>query len=160
MEALPEEVAFALAPVQTPDETSPQFVILSGDGRITSLCQSIDGADDIDLIGAHFEIMFACDSRHGRLPAALLERARRTGSAAIIGRFLRTDGTPYAASCTLVTLRGEEGRSRGFVMAIHPLDVDIALEAAAEPGVFTGLFDRALFLLFGDRRPARDALRR
>ena len=89
---------------------------LDPDGVVTSWnlgAQRIKGWEAEEILGHHFSRFYPKDTR-GHLPARMLERARREGTAEDEGWRLRKDGSQFWANVVITALHDEHGELRGF----------------------------------------------
>lgn len=89
---------------------------LDPDGIVTSWnlgAQRIKGWEAEEVLGRHFSQFYPEDTR-GHLPALMLERARRNGTAEDEGWRLRKDGSPFWANVVITALHDDQGELRGF----------------------------------------------
>lgn len=89
---------------------------LDRDGVVTSWnlgAQRIKGWEAEEILGHHFSRFYPPETR-GHLPAQMLQRARRDGTAEDEGWRLRKDGSPFWANVVITALHDEHGALRGF----------------------------------------------
>lgn len=89
---------------------------LDTEGVVTSWnlgAQRIKGWETEEILGHHFSRFYPRETR-GHLPAEMLERARRDGTAEDEGWRLRKDGSPFWANVVITALHDEHGKLRGF----------------------------------------------
>lgn len=89
---------------------------LDTEGIVTSWnlgAQRIKGWEADEILGHHFSRFYPAETR-AHLPAQMLERARRDGTAEDEGWRLRKDGTPFWANVVITALHDEHGALRGF----------------------------------------------
>ncbi|WP_083508282.1 ATP-binding protein [Erythrobacter sp. AP23] len=66
-----------------------------------------------DILGRHFSSFYPPETRE-YLPAQMLERARKSGSAEDEGWRIRKDGSRFWANVVITALRNEDGELQGF----------------------------------------------
>ena len=81
--------------------------------EIGRLAQRIKGWEAEEILGHHFSRFYPEETR-GQLPAQMLDRARRDGTAEDEGWRLRKDGSPFWANVVITALHDEHGELRGF----------------------------------------------
>ncbi|MFN5243607.1 MAG: ATP-binding protein [Novosphingobium sp.] len=89
---------------------------LDTEGVVTSWnlgAQRIKGWEAEEILGHHFSRFYPEETR-GQLPAQMLDRARRDGTAEDEGWRLRKDGSPFWANVVITALHDEHGELRGF----------------------------------------------
>jgi PAS domain S-box-containing protein len=89
---------------------------LSPEGVVTSWnlgAQRIKGWETEEIVGQHFSRFYPEETRH-KLPALMLETARRSGTAEDEGWRLRKDGSKFWANVVITALHDEHGELRGF----------------------------------------------
>lgn len=89
---------------------------LDTDGVVASWnlgAQRIKGWEADEILGHHFSRFYPKETRR-HLPAQMLERARRDGTAEDEGWRLRKDGTRFWANVVITALHDEHGELRGF----------------------------------------------
>jgi len=89
---------------------------LDTEGVVTSWnlgAQRIKGWETEEILGHHFSRFYPEETR-GHLPAQMLDRARRDGTAEDEGWRLRKDGSPFWANVVITALHDEHGELRGF----------------------------------------------
>lgn len=89
---------------------------LDPQGVVTSWnlgAQRIKGWEAEEILGHHFSRFYPEETR-GHLPAQMLERARRDGTAEDEGWRLRKDGSPFWANVVITALHDDQGALRGF----------------------------------------------
>lgn len=89
---------------------------LDTDGVVASWnlgAQRIKGWEADEVLGHHFSRFYPTETRR-HLPAQMLERARRDGTAEDEGWRLRKDGSRFWANVVITALHDEHGELRGF----------------------------------------------
>lgn len=89
---------------------------LDRDGVVASWnlgAQRIKGWEAEEILGHHFSRFYPHETR-GHLPAQMLDRARRNGTAEDEGWRLRKDGARFWANVVITALHDEQGQLRGF----------------------------------------------
>jgi PAS domain S-box-containing protein len=89
---------------------------LDPEGVVTSWnlgAQRIKGWEADEILGLHFSRFYPAETR-GHLPAEMLDRARREGTAEDEGWRLRKDGRPFWANVVITALHDDQGELRGF----------------------------------------------
>lgn len=89
---------------------------LDRDGIVTSWnlgAQRIKGWETEEILGQHFSRFYPEETR-GHLPAKMLERALRNGTAEDEGWRLRKDGSSFWANVVITALHDDQGDLRGF----------------------------------------------
>lgn len=89
---------------------------LDTDGVVASWnlgAQRIKGWEAEEILGHHFSRFYPEDTR-AFLPAQMLDRARRDGTAEDEGWRLRKDGSPFWANVVITAMHDDQGELRGF----------------------------------------------
>lgn len=118
---------------------------LDPDGIVTSWnlgAQRIKGWEAEEILGHHFSRFYPEDTR-GHLPARMLERARREGTAEDEGWRLRKDGSHFWANVVITALHDEHGELRGFAKVTRDMTErrrsEEALRVAREEAIAANL---------------------
>lgn len=118
---------------------------LDPDGIVTSWnlgAQRIKGWEAEEILGHHFSRFYPEDTR-GHLPARMLERSRREGTAEDEGWRLRKDGSHFWANVVITALHDEHGELRGFAKVTRDMTErrrsEEALRVAREEAIAANL---------------------
>lgn len=118
---------------------------LDPDGIVTSWnlgAQRIKGWEAEEILGHHSSRFYPEDTR-GHLPARMLERARREGTAEDEGWRLRKDGSHFWANVVITALHDEHGELRGFAKVTRDMTErrrsEEALRVAREEAIAANL---------------------
>ena len=93
------------------------IILLDLDGTILSWnkgVESIKGYTADEIIGQNFDIFYLPSDRQAKLPALLLEQARKEGRAKHIGRRVRKDGSTFWGSIVITAIHDDEDEVVGF----------------------------------------------
>ncbi len=77
------------------------------------------GHEPNDILGGEFAKLFAPKAREQDLPAAFVTLAADKGRAELSTFFSRKNGDTFPVEITLICLRGEANRTRGFLCVLH-----------------------------------------
>lgn len=107
--------------------TSIAIIRLDTTGRVRSWnpgAERIKGYTAREIIGSSFERFYRPQERDRHLPARLLERAARTGSAEDTGWRVRADGSLFWARVVITALRAEDSTLTGYVTLTRDLTAE------------------------------------
>ena len=118
---------------------------LDPDGVVASWnlgAERIKGWSAKEILGQHFSRFYPSETR-AFLPAHMLERARREGSAEDEGWRVRKDGSRFWANVVITALRDATGTLRGFAKVTRDMTerraVEDALRRAREEAIAASL---------------------
>lgn len=115
--------------------TSMSIIRLDANGLVRTWnpgAERILGYRASDVLGSSFERFYRVNERDRHLPARLLERAIREGSAEDTGWRVRADGSTFWAQVLITALRGEDSTVSGFVNVMRDLTADKRQEEQRE----------------------------
>lgn len=113
--AMPDESRYRLLIEAVTDYA---IYMLDPTGIVTSWnpgAQRFKGYAPHEIIGRHFSRFYTEEDRASGLPERALETARREGKFEHEGWRVRKDGSRFWANVILTSLRGEDGKLRGFI---------------------------------------------
>ena len=93
------------------------IILLDINGNILSWnkgVEKIKGYKAHEIIGQNFNIFYLPQDRQANLPEALIEQAKKEGSARHIGRRVRKDGSTFWGSILITALHDENNEVIGF----------------------------------------------
>jgi PAS domain S-box-containing protein len=125
------------------------IVILDSTGHITSWnqgAQRLNGYRSDEILGAHFNCLYAPEDVASGTPAQQLEDATDAGSFEVEGWRVRKDGSRFWASVVITPLKDEHGQLQGFGKITRDITERKRTEAVLrdERSRLAGLIDSAM----------------